>query len=183
MHASRRLLLGLSLTVCLVMATAACQSSDRTLPVAEVDSSNTLSKDLLRHLATRARLDTFRNALRRTGLIQRLDHAGPFTIFAPTNKAFANAPASFDTLYFGGSPDSLLTYHVAHGRYDQERVADSLRIGTLSADPLVLRRDTTAPGGLRVQGRAPHQKIPARNGVLYVLPALLRPPIDTTEAA
>lgn len=64
---------------------------------------------------------TLVTAVKAAGLVDTLQTAGPFTVFAPTNKAFAKLPAgTVDTLVQPQSKatlTSVLTYHVVPGRY------------------------------------------------------------------
>ena len=61
-------------------------------------------------------------AVKAAGLVPTLEGAGPFTVFAPTNEAFAVLPAgTVDTLLKPenkGQLTQILTYHVVPGRYD-----------------------------------------------------------------
>ncbi|MBV8338025.1 MAG: fasciclin domain-containing protein [Alphaproteobacteria bacterium] len=61
-------------------------------------------------------------AVKAAGLVPTLEGAGPFTVFAPTNEAFAALPAgTVDTLLKPenkGQLTQILTYHVVPGRYD-----------------------------------------------------------------
>jgi len=67
-------------------------------------------------------------AVKAGGLVDTLESAGPFTVFAPTNEAFAALPAgTVDTLLKPGNKatlDKILTYHVVPGRLDS-RTLDS----------------------------------------------------------
>src|SRR3954454_7379474 len=60
-------------------------------------------------------------AVKAAGLVDTLSGKGPFTVFAPTNEAFARLPAgTVDTLLKPENKDALvgvLTYHVVPGRY------------------------------------------------------------------
>ena len=60
-------------------------------------------------------------AVKAAGLVDTLSGPGPFTVFAPTNEAFAKLPAgTVDTLVKPENKDTLtkiLTYHVVSGRY------------------------------------------------------------------
>jgi uncharacterized surface protein with fasciclin (FAS1) repeats len=64
---------------------------------------------------------TLVTAVKAAGLVDTLQTAGPFTVFAPTNKAFAKLPAgTVETLVQPASKaqlTSILTYHVVPGRY------------------------------------------------------------------
>lgn len=61
-------------------------------------------------------------AVKAGGLVSTLEGAGPFTVFAPTNEAFAGLPTgTVDTLLKPENKatlDKVLTYHVVAGRYD-----------------------------------------------------------------
>lgn len=167
----------------LVLWLAACQSPRHRLPAAEVDSSNTLSQDLLPLLRRQAQLDTFRAALQRTQLMDQLRKPWPYTVFAPTNKAFASSSTFLDTLFFGGGADSLrplLKHHLAYGKFAPDRIgSDSLTISTLARQPITLRRVETT---LQVNGHPVQRIFRTQNGVLYVIGALLSPrQPDTTN--
>jgi uncharacterized surface protein with fasciclin (FAS1) repeats len=61
-------------------------------------------------------------AVKAGGLVETLEGAGPFTVFAPTNEAFAALPAgTVDSLLKPENKaqlDKILTYHVVAGRFD-----------------------------------------------------------------
>ena len=75
-------------------------------------------------------------AVKAAGLVPTLESAGPFTVFAPTNQAFAALPAgTVDTLLKPenkGQLTQVLTYHVVPGRYDKMALENAIK---------------TAPGG------------------------------------
>ncbi len=64
------------------------------------------------------------------GLVDTLASAGPFTVFAPTNEAFAKLPkGTIDTLLMPENKDKLtavLTYHVVAGRLTEQDLADKI---------------------------------------------------------
>ena len=63
--------------------------------------------------------------MKAAGLVDTLEGAGPFTVFAPTNEAFARLPAgTVETLLKPENKDkltSILTYHVVPGRLTKPR--------------------------------------------------------------
>ncbi len=85
-------------------------------------------------------------AVKAAGLVDTLSGAGPFTVFAPTNAAFAKLPAgTVDTLVMPENKATLtaiLTYHVVAGRMTSVDIAKAIKAGGGKA---VL---TTVNGGL-----------------------------------
>jgi uncharacterized surface protein with fasciclin (FAS1) repeats len=78
------------------------------------------TKDIVDNAVNSADHTTLVAAVKAAGLVDTLKGAGPFTVFAPTNDAFAKLPAgTVDTLLKPESKDALvkvLTYHVVPGR-------------------------------------------------------------------
>lgn len=72
-------------------------------------------------------------AVKAAGLVDTLNSAGPFTVFAPTNDAFAKLPAgTVDTLVKPENHDALvkvLTYHVVPGRITAKDIAAGIKAG------------------------------------------------------
>ncbi|HMD62444.1 MAG TPA: fasciclin domain-containing protein [Stellaceae bacterium] len=70
-------------------------------------------------------------AVKAASLVQTLEEAGPFTVFAPTNEAFAALPAgTVDTLLKPENKAQLtqiLTYHVVPGRYDATSIDHAIK--------------------------------------------------------
>jgi uncharacterized surface protein with fasciclin (FAS1) repeats len=72
-------------------------------------------------------------AVKAAGLVDTLQGAGPFTVFAPTNEAFAKLPAgTVDTLLMKDNKAALtkmLTYHVVAGRLGSREIARAIKDG------------------------------------------------------
>ena len=72
-------------------------------------------------------------AVKAAGLVDTLEGAGPFTVFAPTNEAFARLPAgTVETLLKPENKDkltSILTYHVVPGRLTEAEIDAMIRDG------------------------------------------------------
>jgi len=72
-------------------------------------------------------------AVKAAGLVDTLNSKGPFTVFAPTNDAFAQLPAgTVDTLLQPENKAMLikvLTYHVVSGKYDSKTLAGLIKKG------------------------------------------------------
>jgi uncharacterized surface protein with fasciclin (FAS1) repeats len=80
------------------------------------------SKNIVQNAVNSKDHTTLVAAVKAAGLVPTLEGTGPFTVFAPTNEAFAVLPAgTVDTLLKPENKDELtkiLTYHVVPGRYD-----------------------------------------------------------------
>jgi uncharacterized surface protein with fasciclin (FAS1) repeats len=77
-------------------------------------------------------------AVKAAGLVDTLESAGPFTVFAPTNEAFAKLPAgTVDTLLKPENKDMLtkvLTYHVVAGRLSTSDIRRMIKDGSGKAE-------------------------------------------------
>src|SRR5215467_1459070 len=89
-------------------------------------------------------------AVKAGGLVDTLQSAGPFTVFAPTNAAFGALPAgTVDTLLKPenkGTLDKILTYHVVAGRLDSRILDQQIAMGggkavlkTVEGEPLIVQ--------------------------------------------
>ena len=121
---------------------------------------------------------TLATALQAAGLIDTLKGPGPFTVFAPTDEAFAKLPpGTVEGLL--KDPDRLravLTYHVVPGRVTATDVAQLKSAKTVHGAELVI--DTSS--GVRVNNaRVTQADIIASNGVIHVIDTVLLPPQQT----
>lgn len=116
-------------------------------------------------------------AVAAAGLVETLQGPGPFTVFAPTNEAFAALPAGLvDKLLLPENKDVLvqiLTYHVVAGKV----MAADVTAGDV---PSVEGSDITitVDGGVKLNGSANvvATDVEASNGVIHVIDAVILPP-------
>lgn len=91
------------------------------------------SKDIVDNAVNSKDHTTLVAAVKAAGLVDTLKGAGPFTVFAPTNEAFAALPAgTVDTLLKPenkGTLAKVLTYHVVPGRIDAKALAQQIQAG------------------------------------------------------
>ena len=91
------------------------------------------TKDIVDNAVNSKDHTTLVAAVKAAGLIDTLASPGPFTVFAPTNDAFAKLPAgTVDTLLKPenkGTLSTVLTYHVVPGRVDAASLAQQIRAG------------------------------------------------------
>ena len=90
------------------------------------------SKDIVDNAVNSADHTTLVAAVKAAGLVDTLKGKGPFTVFAPTNAAFAKLPAgTVETLVKPESKATLtkiLTYHVVPGKYDFMALAKEIKM-------------------------------------------------------
>ena len=117
-------------------------------------------------------------ALKQAEYVNDLANAGPFTVFAPTNAAFDKLPAgTVEGLMKPDQKDALkgiLEYHVAVGVYKQDYLQDGQSIGMASGDNITIQ---LKDGKMMVNGNANVvAAVPATNGLIYIVDAVLLPP-------
>jgi len=122
--------------------------------------------------------NTLAAALGAAGLVDTLKSPGPFTVFAPTDAAFAALPAgTVDTLLRPenkGQLTSILTYHVIPGRFAAaDLIGKKLAVQTVQGTTVMI--DATG-GGVRVDGATVTMAdVEASNGIIHVIDSVLMP--------
>ena len=122
--------------------------------------------------------NTLAAALQAAGLVDALSGEGPFTVFAPTDEAFAKLPdGTVESLLRPENREqlvSVLTYHVVPGRVEAVDALSAGRAATLQGDELAFRLEG---GTLRVgESLVLNNDIAASNGVIHVIDSVLLPP-------
>jgi len=117
-------------------------------------------------------------ALKQADLVTALSNAGPFTVFAPTNAAFEKLPAgTVEGLMKDDKKadlQNILQYHVAVAVYKTENMKDGQVIGQANGDNITL---SVKDGKVMVNGTANIiASVPATNGIIHVIDAVLLPP-------
>jgi uncharacterized surface protein with fasciclin (FAS1) repeats len=118
---------------------------------------------------------TLVSLLEQTGLDETLSQDGPFTVFAPTDEAFAKVPA--ETLeQLAAQPkqlEAVLLYHVAEGEVEAADVVGMSSVATLNgaSAPVEANGDVVRVGGAKVV----QADVAASNGVVHVVDAVLIP--------
>ena len=103
------------------------------------------SKDIIDNAVNSQDHTTLVAAVKAAGLVETLKGPGPFTVFAPTNAAFAKLPAgTVDNLLKPENKSmltSVLTYHVIPGKFDSKTLGKKIKEGNGTAE------FTTVQGG------------------------------------
>jgi uncharacterized surface protein with fasciclin (FAS1) repeats len=116
-------------------------------------------------------------AVKAAGLVETLKGAGPFTIFAPTNAAFAALPAgTVDGLLKPEKKADLtkiLTYHVVSGAVKAADLKDGQKVKTIQGEELTV---SIKDGKVTINGaNVTAADLSGSNGVIHVIDAVLMP--------
>ena len=131
------------------------------------------AKDIVDTAVAAGSFKTLATALQAAGLVETLKGKGPFTVFAPTDEAFAKIPkADLDALLKDKAKlTAVLTYHVVSGKVMAKDVKAG-KVKTVQGSELTL--GTT--GGVTVDNaKVVKADIVADNGVIHVIDSVLLP--------
>ncbi|MCS7309340.1 MAG: fasciclin domain-containing protein [Armatimonadetes bacterium] len=118
---------------------------------------------------------TLVQAVQAAGLVETLSGPGPFTVFAPTDEAFAKIPAETLQAVLADKEKltSILTYHVVPGKLMAADVVNSTQLQTVQGQSITVR----AEGGSVMVDNANviQTDIEADNGVIHVIDTVIMP--------
>lgn len=155
------IVLGLSL----LFASAACKSSEDAEAL----------KDIVDTAIEAGNFTTLVTAIQAAGLVDALKEPGPFTVFAPTDEAFALLPAGTLDALLQDIPtlQSILLYHVAAGLFSAENVT---QLNTLEMLNGVSATISVVDGNAMIDNAMIIQTdINCTNGVIHVIDAVIIP--------
>ncbi|MBL9047167.1 MAG: fasciclin domain-containing protein [Tabrizicola sp.] len=135
-------------------------------------------KDIVDTAVAAGSFNTLAAALTAAGLVETLKGDGPFTVFAPTDAAFAALPAgTIEDLLKPENKDKLtaiLTYHVVAGKVMSTDLAEGMKAATVQGSEVTITLD----GGAKVNGAViSAADIVASNGVIHVIDSVILPPM------
>ena len=137
----------------------------------------TAQLDILETAASAGSFKTLATALEAAGLTDALKGAGPFTVFVPTDGAFAKLPKELVNILL--QPDNkdkltaILTYHVLPARVTAEEIPHLSSAKTLNGEPLQIKVNQ---GNIQVnQSSVISADILCSNGVINVIDSVLIP--------
>ncbi len=134
--------------------------------------------DIVDTAASAGQFETLVAAVKAAGLVETLKGDGPYTVFAPTDEAFAKLPAgTVDNLLKPENKDQLvaiLTYHVVPGKVMSSDLTNKqLKAGTVEGSDLSIN---ALSGGVSVDNAKVIQAdIETSNGVIHVIDTVVIP--------
>ena len=158
----------------LAAAVAAVALAAMPAPAADMAAAK---KDIVDTAVAAGSFKTLATALQAAGLVETLKGKGPFTVFAPTDAAFAKLPAG--TVESLLKPEnkaklaSILTYHVVAGNVKAADVVKLTEAKTVNGQSVKI---SVASGGVKVDGaNVVTTDIAATNGTIHVIDAVILP--------
>ena len=167
----------LALTTSLSIAPMAsahnCASHDAGATKASYDET----KNIVETAVKAGSFETLVAAVKAAGLVETLAEGGPFTVFAPTDEAFARLPeGTVESLLKPENKDKLtaiLTYHVVSGEVTSDQVTKVKAAKTVQGQELAVMVDD---GKVKINNaNVVKTDITAGNGVIHVIDTVLLP--------
>ena len=157
---------------------AQCDSQKSTASARTV-SLGAMGSDIVDTAVEAGSFKTLAAALTAANLVQPLKGDGPFTVFAPTDAAFAKLPSgTVETLLKPenkGLLTAILTYHVVPGRVDAASVMNMTEATTLNSQ----RISITIDNGVRIDdANVVKADIACSNGIIHVIDSVILPSTD-----
>ncbi len=151
-------------------------TSAAALSIASFAFADGHSKDIVDTAIDAGSVTTLVAAVQAAGLVDTLKGEGPFTVFAPTDAAFAALPeGTVETLLKPENKDqlvSILTYHVIAGKVMSGELSNNLMATTVQGGDVKIMTE----GGVTVNGATvTAADIEASNGVIHVIDAVILP--------
>ena len=144
--------------------------------VTPVSADNHGKKDIVDTAVAAGQFNTLAAALKAAGLIDTLKGKGPFTVFAPTDAAFAKLPAGTveGLLKDKAKLTKILTYHVVAGKVLAADVVKLKDAKTVEGSAVKINTS----GGVKVNdATVVKTDVEASNGVIHVIDTVLMPPM------
>jgi len=134
-------------------------------------------KDIVDTAVSAGNFNTLVTAIKAAGLVETLKGKGPFTVFAPTDDAFAKLPeGTVENLLKPQNKEklaSILTYHVVSGKVMASEVVNLSHANTVNGQSVMIK---TSHGTVMVNNaQVTKTDIDCSNGVIHVIDTVLLP--------
>lgn len=152
-------------------------------PASKAAPASTSAKDIVDTAVSAGSFETLVAAVKAAGLVDTLKGPGPFTVFAPSDEAFAKLPPGTVESLLGDKPAlrSVLTYHVVAGKVPASAAMKLDWAASVQGQSI---RVTTRDGSVFVDGaRVVAADVPASNGVIHVIDRVILPRKDIVATA
>jgi len=146
-----------------------------------METTPTTKQTIVQVASSNPDFSTLVTAVKKAGLVKALSGKGPYTVFAPTNEAFAKVPsATLDALLADKKAlADVLTYHVVKGKIPASKLQPTQTVTTLEGKDITI---DVADGKATItdgQGNTVNittTDIKTKNGIIHVIDGVLLPP-------
>ena len=142
-------------------------------------SAAAMAKDIVQTATEAGSFKTLLTAVKAAGLVETLQGKGPFTVFAPTDAAFAALPAgTLDGLLKDPAAlKKILLYHVVSGSVTADKVVGLTSATSVEGSPIAISvKDGTVY--LNDSAKVVTPDVMASNGVIHVIDKVILPPAN-----
>lgn len=142
-------------------------------------AADSATKDIVDTAVAAGSFQTLVKAVQAADLVATLKSPGPFTVFAPTDEAFAALPKEKleALLKDKAALTAVLTYHVVPGKVPAADVVKVSSVKTVQGQPLSI---STKGNEVHVNGaKVVKADIPCTNGVIHVIDSVVLPPTES----
>lgn len=164
-----------ALALVLGSSTLSAQHEGHTAPNGGATPAAAPTKDIVSVAVEAGSFTTLAKALQAAGLVETLQGAGPFTVFAPTDEAFAKLPAGTVEALLNDIPRlrAVLTYHVVAGKVEAKDVVNLTSANTVQGSPIAI---SVVDGKVRInEATVVSADVQASNGVIHVIDTVILP--------
>jgi uncharacterized surface protein with fasciclin (FAS1) repeats len=142
-------------------------------------ASVTKQADIVETAVAAGSFNTLVTAVKAAGLVDILKGEGPFTVFAPTDEAFAALPeCTVDSLLNDKEAlTAVLTYHVVSGDYKAKEVAAKESLETVNGQSFKIKANDA--GVMVDQAKVVSTDIMCSNGVIHVIDSVILPEMES----
>jgi uncharacterized surface protein with fasciclin (FAS1) repeats len=170
------------IALCLVFGLSGCANNNSAAPAAALEtagdgeplSDSRLDTDIVDTAVGAGSFQTLAAALGAANLVDTLKGEGPFTVFAPTDAAFAKLPSGTVEALLNDIPalTNILVYHVAAGEIGPSELLGAGSAETLQGKEVAVRE---MDGAIYVNGSKVEATLRVKNGIIYVIDSVLLP--------
>ncbi|AFV22891.1 beta-Ig-H3/fasciclin [Methanolobus psychrophilus R15] len=172
-----KMLMLLIITTAILLA--GCAEQPQETEIDETDVNETEEMNIVEVAVSAGSFNTLVQAVQEAGLVETLSGEGPFTVFAPTDEAFAALPeGTLDALLADEEAlRAVLTYHVVAGEYMASDVIQMESLTTVQGEDIAI---LVTDGNVMVNNANVTQTdIEASNGVIHIIDQVILPPSMT----
>ncbi len=171
--------LAIAIAACSSAASPSAAPTTTAAPSTAPSVSAAMAKDIVATATEAGSFKTLLTAVKAAGLVETLQGKGPFTVFAPTDAAFAALPAgTLDGLLKDPAAlKKILLYHVVSGSVTADKVVGLTSATSVEGAPIAI---TVKDGSVYLNGSAKvvTPDVMASNGVIHVIDKVLLPPAN-----